>query len=69
MKLFKLFILLFSITCSTHAQNTNFNNDSNIFSAHINWVDNPIQKYTQDGIIFTAKLEKCNKPSVGMEKH
>jgi hypothetical protein len=34
----------------------------------MNWVDNPIQKYTQDGIIFTAKLEKCNNPSVGMEK-
>ena len=68
MKLFKLFLFLFPITCSTHAQNNNFENESNHFSAHINWIDKPIQKHIHNGVVFTAKLEKCNNPSVGMEK-
>ncbi len=68
MKLFKLFIFLFPIAYSNLAQKTNFKTDTNLFSARINWVDNPIQKYIQNGIIFTAKLEKCNNPSIGMEK-
>lgn len=68
MKLFKLFFFLFPIACSTHAQNDNFENEPNQFSAHINWTDNPIQKHIQNGVVFTAKLEKCNNPSIGMEK-
>ena len=68
MKLFQLFILLLLIACPTHAQNSNFKTEPNTFSADINWFDTPIHKYIQNGIIFTAKLKKCNNPSIGMEK-
>ena len=68
MKLFQLFILLLLIACPTHAQNSNFKTAPNPFSAQINWFDTPSHKYSQTGIIFTAKLKKCNNPSIGMEK-
>ena len=68
MKLFKLIIFLFPITCCIHAQNDTKDNRSNLFSASIDWINKPVQKYTQDGVVFTAQLEKCNNPSVGMEK-
>ena len=56
------------MTCSIHSQNNSFENEPNHFSTHINWIDKSIQKHTQNGVVLTAKLEKCNNPSIGMEK-
>ena len=68
MKLFKLFVFLLTLTSSIYAQNTNLNQGANVFNAAMNWGEKPVQKYTQNGIIFKFNLEKCNNPSVGMEK-
>lgn len=44
------------------------NNNTNSFSAQLEFHSNASQIYEQNGIRIIANLEKCNEPSIGMEK-
>ena len=44
------------------------NDNTHSFSAKLDFNSNPVQIYEQNGVRIIANLEKCNEPSIGMEK-
>lgn len=66
MKFYSLLLVYFCAHFVLFSQNSS--NEQNLFSGHLEFVSNPTQIYEQNGIRIIAKLEKCNDPSIGMEK-
>ena len=66
MKLQLSFLFFASVHFAFFSQIKNDNDSS--FSAQLDFNSNPVQIYEQNGIRIIANLEKCNEPSIGMEK-
>ena len=66
MKLHLSFLFFASVHFALFSQIKNDNTHS--FSAQLDFNSNPVQIYEQNGIRIIANLEKCNEPSIGMEK-
>lgn len=66
MKTFAFFLFLFCTKLAIFSQSAN--DFQNSFAASLNFNSNLSQIYEQNGIRMVATLEKCNNPSIGMEK-
>ena len=66
MKLRLLFLFFTSLQFAVLSQVKNDKTSS--FSAQLDFHSNVSQIYEQNGIRIIANLEKCNEPSIGMEK-